>query len=145
MSVKILTTRDITNLIMGRELTTGEVIELAFKCFPDYQISKRAIGNRLINLSKSRNAEMRIIKNGKVNTWALISVSEAYFRKSSTTRGGVITKEKPRRPFVYTRTRLTSNDIHVMEFQRVYQIADRLLRAAQTRFINQYLNGEANG
>lgn len=146
MSGKMITTRDIANLMLGRELTTREVIELVESNYPDYAISRRAISNRIINLSNSKNAEMRTIGDGKIKTWLLLSVSDVYFRKSSATRGGVTPKQTPKASGrIYTRTRITLNDSRAMAFLQVYQLADRLMRAARTHFINQSSGGELHG
>ncbi|MBN5204699.1 hypothetical protein JY462_07695 [Serratia marcescens] len=83
---RVLTTRDIVAVMLGKKLKTSEVIDAVRAAYPECRTSRRAIRNRIINLSVSRNAVMQVLGDSRIKTWHLVSVDECYHRKSTQTR-----------------------------------------------------------
>lgn len=83
---RVLTTRDIAAVMLGKKLKTSEVIDAVRAAYPECRTSRRAIRNRIINLAVSRNAVMQVLGDSRIKTWHLVSVDECYHRKSTQTR-----------------------------------------------------------
>ncbi|WP_447880091.1 hypothetical protein [Serratia fonticola] len=88
-----ITTRQFVDLILGKELSTSEIYELAHQVYPDGDLTRMSILTRLRNMVRSPHAEIVVKSQGNKARYTLISASESFI-----TRGEVNYRSNSQQP-----------------------------------------------
>lgn len=128
--VEVVTTQDITTVMLGRVLTFGEICEGVFGCYPNKVTSRRLIRIRIVNLKDSKNAVLLSEKRDGQTYWHLVSVASCYFRRDSLTRGGTPRTDPPKSPYIRPRPQLNT---HELEACRLANFFNHLLYELRER------------
>ncbi|MEX3004200.1 hypothetical protein [Serratia fonticola] len=76
-----ITTRQFVDLILGKELSTSEIYELAHQVYPDGDLTRMSILTRLRNMVRSPHAEIVVKSQGNKARYMLISASEKFMAR----------------------------------------------------------------
>lgn len=128
--LEVVTTQDITSVMLGQILTFGEICEAVFARFPNKVKSRKLIRIRIVNLKDSKNAVLLSEKRDGLTYWQLVSVAPCYFRRDSLTRGGYPRMDPPESTYIRPRPQLNT---HEREACRLANLFHRLLNEVRQR------------
>lgn len=76
-----ITTRQFVGLILGKELSTSEIYQLANQAYPGNSLTRVSIMTRLRNMVRSPHAEIVVKNQGSKARYTLISASETFITR----------------------------------------------------------------
>lgn len=76
-----ITTKQFVDLILGKELSTSEIYELAHQAYPDGDLTRMSILTRLRNMVRSPHAEIVVKSQGSNARYTLISASGKFLAR----------------------------------------------------------------
>ncbi|WP_025118828.1 MULTISPECIES: hypothetical protein [unclassified Serratia (in: enterobacteria)] len=119
-----ITTRQFVDLILGKELSTSEIYELAHQVYPDGDLSRVSILTRLRNMVRSPHAEIVVKSQGNKARYMLISASEKFMAR------GEINYRAYSQPTVANETLWHFNPVE-LRFCHLHKMFDQALAAVR--------------